>query len=144
HTGSRGLVTVVNNHLKSKGSDCNAVGDPVDPNGQGNCNGVRTQAAQALADWLNASCGDRYGSRSPECPTGVETDNVLIIGDLNSYDKEDPISALTEAGFHDLLLAEQGEYEYSYVFDGMLGYLDHALANTALREHVTGAATWKI
>ena len=32
-------LTVVVNHLKSKGSACDDVGDPIDPNGQGNCNG---------------------------------------------------------------------------------------------------------
>src|SRR4026207_2342181 len=58
-TGAR--FTVVVNHLKSKGSDCLDVDlDPglgVDPDndtgdGQGNCNGTRTLAAQALVDWI--------------------------------------------------------------------------------------------
>src|SRR5699024_10889751 len=48
--GSR--ITVAVNHLKSKGSSCEDVGDPEDPDGQGNCNGVRTAAAAALADWM--------------------------------------------------------------------------------------------
>ena len=42
-TGER--LTVAVNHLKSKGSDCNAVGDPDQLDGQGNCAGVRTAAA---------------------------------------------------------------------------------------------------
>lgn len=127
-----GSVTVAVNHLKSKGSGCEAVGDPEDPDGQGNCNGVRTQAAEALADWLAAD------------PTGTGVEEQLIIGDLNSYDHEDPITALEQAGWTDLLLREQGELAYSYVFDGMLGYLDHALANEALVEQVTGAEDWRI
>jgi len=44
-TGSR--FTVVVNHFKSKGSACNDVGDPDMGDGQGNCNGTRTLAAQA-------------------------------------------------------------------------------------------------
>ncbi|WP_169448612.1 ExeM/NucH family extracellular endonuclease [Ornithinimicrobium pekingense] len=127
-----GQVTVVVNHLKSKGSGCDAVGDPEDPDGQGNCNGVRTQAAQALADWASAD------------PTGTGAEHALVIGDLNSYDKEDPIEALTAAGYSDLLLEFVGEYAYSYVFDGMLGYLDYAMANAALDDRVTGAAAWAI
>ena len=76
------------NHLKSKGSDCNAVGDPDTGDGSGNCNVTRTQAAEALADWL---AGD---------PTGQGAGNELIIGDLNSYDKEDPIVALAGRRVH--------------------------------------------
>ncbi|WP_228386993.1 ExeM/NucH family extracellular endonuclease [Ornithinicoccus halotolerans] len=127
-----GMVTVAVNHLKSKGSSCEDVGDPTDPDGQGNCNGVRTAAAEAMADWL---AGD---------PTGTGVEEALIIGDLNAYDKEDPIEALRAAGYTDLLLREQGEHAYSYVFDGQLGYLDHALANEALLEQVAGADVWAV
>ncbi|MGD7704629.1 ExeM/NucH family extracellular endonuclease [Microlunatus sp. Y2014] len=129
-TGSR--VTVAVNHLKSKGSDCNDVGDPEDPNGQGNCNGTRTVAAEALADWLEGN------------PTRTGSGRNLIIGDLNAYDHEDPITALTKAGYTDLIKKFQGAEAYSYVFDGQLGYLDHGLANAALANEVTGAAVWHI
>ncbi|SDD10746.1 ExeM/NucH family extracellular endonuclease [Auraticoccus monumenti] len=130
--GTGGAVTVAVNHLKSKGSGCEAVGDPEDPDGQGNCNGVRTEAAKALSDWL------------ADDPTGTGVEEQLIIGDLNSYDHEDPITALEEAGWTDLLLRDQGERAYSYVFDGMLGYLDYALANEALVDQVTEAEDWRI
>lgn len=130
--GTGGDVTVVVNHLKSKGSDCEDVGDLDMGDGQGNCNVTRTLAAEAMADWLAGS------------PTGAEPGRALIIGDLNAYDKEDPIQALTDAGYTDLLLDFQGEYEYSYVFDGQLGYLDHALAGVDLLDSVTGAAAWHI
>ncbi|WP_345800938.1 ExeM/NucH family extracellular endonuclease [Microbacterium sp. AZCO] len=124
-------VTVVVNHLKSKGSAC--PGDPDAGDGQGNCNGVRTAAAQAITDWLATD------------PTGQGTgDRSLIIGDLNSYDKEDPIRAFEAAGYTDLLLKYQGEDAYSYDFDGQLGYLDHALAGPGLVADVTGAAPWNI
>ncbi len=75
------------NHLKSKGSACDDVGDPDLGDGAGNCNITRTLAAQAMVDWLATD------------PTGSGSDNYLIIGDLNSYDKEDPIDAiLVDAG----------------------------------------------
>ncbi|GAA2033087.1 hypothetical protein GCM10009819_16450 [Agromyces tropicus] len=125
-------VTVVVNHFKSKGSSCDDVGDPEDPDGQGNCNGVRTAAAEALVDWLATG------------PTGAEPGRELIIGDLNSYDHEDPIEVLTSAGYTDLLLREQGEEAYSYVFDGQLGYLDYGLVGSELAAKVTGASTWAI
>lgn len=64
------------------------------------------------------------------------------MGDLNAYDKEDPIDVMllgpddtadTEDDYVDLLRYYRGEYAYSYLFDGQLGYLDYALANEALR-----------
>ena len=86
---------MVVNHLKSKGSGCGA-GDDDTTTGQGNCNGTRTLAAQALADWLATD------------PTGSGDPDVLIIGDLNSYAKEDPIVALQNAGYTNLVAAFGG------------------------------------
>ncbi len=121
------ILTVAVNHLKSKGSACE--GDSGEPE-QGNCNAVRTLAAAALADWLAKD------------PTGVEADGSLIIGDLNAYDHEDPITTLEAAGYTDLLEAFQGEEAYTYVFDGQLGYLDYGLADATLLPAVVGAEAW--
>lgn len=121
------VLTIAVNHLKSKGSACE--GDTGEPE-QGNCNAVRTAAAAALSDWL---AGD---------PTGVGADGSLIIGDLNSYDHEDPITTLEAAGWTDLLEAHQGEEAYSYVFDGQLGYLDYGLADASMLPFVAGADVW--
>jgi hypothetical protein len=126
-----GRLTVVVNHLKSKGSGC-GLGDDDTTTGQGNCNGTRTRAAEALADWLATD------------PTGSGDQDMLIIGDLNSYAKEDPIVALQNAGFTDLVAAFGGPTAYGYVFDGQLGYLDHGLSNATLTPQVTGTAEWHI
>jgi predicted extracellular nuclease len=66
------------------------------------------------------------------------------MGDLNSYDKEDPIDAFRAAGYTDLVREFQGEEAYSYVFDGQLGYLDYALGGTSIVDRVTGAEPWHI
>ena len=124
--------TVAVNHLKSKGSDCNDVSDPDTGDGQGNCNLTRTAAATAMVEWL---AGD---------PTGVGDPDFLIIGDLNSYAMEDPITTLTNQGYVDLLKQFNGAAAYSYVFDGQSGYLDHALANASLAPQVTGATEWHV
>jgi hypothetical protein len=138
-TGARFTVAV--NHLKSKGSDCNDVGDPDLGDGQGNCNGTRTLAAQALVDWLATD------------PTGSADPDFLIMGDLNSYAQEDPIDAVkvgpddtagTADDYTDLVNQYLGTYAYSYVFDGQAGYLDHALASASISSRVTGAAEWHI
>ncbi|MEM8619269.1 MAG: ExeM/NucH family extracellular endonuclease [Actinomycetota bacterium] len=124
--------TAAINHFKSKGSSCDDVGDPTDPNGQGNCNGVRTDAAAALASFL---AGDPTSSSDPD---------FLILGDLNAYDEEDPITTLEAAGYVDLEGRFVGEFGYGYVFDGQLGYLDYALANPSLNAQVNSAASWLI
>ncbi len=126
------LFTVVVNHLKSKGSPCDDIGDPDLGDGQANCNLTRTSAAAAEAAWLATD------------PTGSGDPDFLIIGDLNAYDKEDPIDALLAGGYTDLLSNLLGEFEYSLVLDGQLGYLDYALANAALLDEVTGVTVWHI
>ena len=126
------LFTVAVNHFKSKGSPCDDVGDFDTGDQQGNCNETRTDAAVALANWLASD------------PTGVDDGDILIIGDLNSYGLEDPISALTGAGYTDLVRRFEGPKAYSYLFFGEAGYLDYALANKAMRKQVTGTAVWHI
>ncbi len=134
-------VTVAVNHLKSKGSDCDDLGDPDLGDGAGNCNLTRKAAAEAMVDWLASD------------PTGTGTLNTLIIGDLNSYDKEDPIDALlagsddlsgTADDYLDLIYTYVGEAAYGYVFDGQVGYLDSAIANKFLFSQVTGTTIWHI
>jgi len=122
-----GVFTAVVNHLKSKGSPCGPGDD--DPMAA-SCNLTRTLAAQELVDWLATD------------PTGSADEDFLIIGDLNSYDKEDPIDVLVAGGYTDLLFEYIGENAYSYVFDGQLGYLDYALANAASLDEVTGVTVW--
>ena len=134
-----GVFTAVVNHLKSKGSAC--AGDPDVGDGAGNCNLTRLAAAQAMVDWLATD------------PTGSGDSDFLIIGDLNSYDKEDPIDAIkagpddilgTEDDYVDLVFQYQGEEAYSYVFDGQIGYLDYAMANLSLVGQITGTTVWLI
>ncbi|MGH9270308.1 MAG: ExeM/NucH family extracellular endonuclease, partial [Ilumatobacteraceae bacterium] len=129
-TGER--VTVAVNHLKSKGSSCAAIGDPDRLDGQGNCPGTRTNAAAALADYLATD------------PTGSGDPDFLILGDLNAYRREDPITTLTSAGYTDLIEEFVGDEAYSFLFDGQLGYLDHALATPSLVGQVTGVTEWAI
>ncbi|MYC86368.1 MAG: hypothetical protein F4X18_12790, partial [Acidimicrobiia bacterium] len=129
-TGERFTVAV--NHFKSKGSSCDELGDPELRDGQANCNGTRTAAAEALARYLATD------------PTAGGDPDILIIGDLNAYAREDPIRALEVAGYTDLIRRFAGADAYSYVFDGQLGYLDYALASPSLLRQVTGAAGWCI
>ena len=125
-------LTVVVNHLKSKGSDCDAVGDPNTGDGQGNCNRTRDNAAAALADWVASG------------PTASGDPDVLVIGDLNAYLAEDPLSTLEGSGLVNLLGAASGSEPYSFVFDGQSGALDHALATASLEPQVVETIEWHI
>ncbi len=136
--GGNSFVVAVN-HLKSKGSAC--VGDPDLGDGAGNCNLTRKAAAEALVDWL----------ANPAYFPDVE--KTLIIGDLNSYDKEDPIDMIklgadnaadTADDYLDMIFEKRGDYAYGYVYDGQSGYLDHALANLSLAENIVDVNFWHI
>jgi len=122
--------TVAVAHLKSKGSACGTGDDVPDVEG-GNCNGTRTDAAQAIVDWFATD------------PTGSGDTDFLLVGDLNSYAMEDPIQVLLGAGYADLADDFNAE-PYSYVFDGEWGYLDYAIASPSLAAQVNDAKEWHI
>ena len=115
-------------HLKSKGSGCGA-GDDDTTTGQGNCNLTRTRAAQALTAFLSNTFAD--------APT-------LILGDLNAYAKEQPIQAIEQAGYTNLINKFNGDSAYSFAFNGEFGYLDHALGNALATEKVVDVTEWHI
>ncbi|MDH5373760.1 MAG: nuclease, partial [Acidimicrobiia bacterium] len=130
--GNGEVFTVVTNHFKSKGSSCGSLGDPDTGDGSGNCNLTRVAQSEALLEFVAA------------LQASTHDDDVLIIGDLNSYAKEAPISALEAGGFTNLLALYDGPWEYTYVFDGQLGNLDHALGSGSILSQVTGTAAWHI
>ncbi|NEP89472.1 MAG: ExeM/NucH family extracellular endonuclease [Okeania sp. SIO2C2] len=128
-TGERLTVSV--NHFKSKGGT--GTGDDADAgDGQGNFNGTRLRASEALNAWLETD------------PTGSGDSDFLIVGDLNAYAQEDPITFLEAEGYTDLIEEFVGSDAYSFVFDGQFGYLDYALANQSLLSQVTGATEWRV
>jgi predicted extracellular nuclease len=123
--------TLVVNHFKSKGCG-GATGANTDQgDGQGCFNAARVAQGAALRSFisnLQASSGDP---------------DVLVIGDLNAYAKEDPVVDFTNAGWVDQI-ARFTSFGYSYVFDGAAGRLDHALSSAAMSPQVAGALDWHI
>lgn len=124
--------TVSVNHLKSKGRACGEPNERQD--GQGACNIMRTRAAKGLTQFLANN------------PTGVETDNIMILGDLNAYSKEDPMQVFKQAGYTNLKYTDKAteRQPYSYTFSGALGSLDHALAKGKWVEDVVSVDAWHI
>jgi len=116
------------NHFKSKGSGSGADADQGD--GQGASNRARIRQAEALVDFVES------------LESSKDTDRVFLLGDFNSYAKEDPLAIIEEAGFVnvDQSLTQKETYQY----DGLHGSLDHVFASKAAFEKVTGADVWQI
>lgn len=131
-TSNGAALTVIVNHLKSKGSGCDEVGDPNTGDGQGNCSLTRTNAAAALAEWAASD------------PTSSGDSNVLILGDLNAYVAEDPLTTLKAAGFVNLVETASGGEAHTFIFDGQSGALDHALVSPSLAPQVVETIEWHI
>ncbi|MCH7310944.1 ExeM/NucH family extracellular endonuclease [Acinetobacter sp. ANC 4805] len=139
------MFTIIPNHLKSKG--CTGVDtqttDADQKDGQGCWNPTRVKAVEQLVQWMAKN------------PTQVEKPNILLLGDMNSYAKEDPIQVFEKANYKVLLndkVVGQGEQAYSYVFGvasnadgyGGAGNLDHAIADANLYSKVKRAFAWHI
>lgn len=125
------VFTVVSNHFKSKGGCPDSGGNADQGDGQSCWNARRVAMSQALLDFV-----DELAGHSGD-------DDVLAVGDFNSYTEEDPVSVLEDGGLTNLGPAHD-EAPYSYVYFGAQGALDHAFATPSLAERVTGADAWHI
>ena len=131
------LFTVAVNHFKSKRDpDEDAEvrpGDIDSGDGAAAWNLRRTEAASELVEWLETD------------PTGSGDPDFLITGDLNAYASEDPIQAVINGGYDNLVDIYTGnDRAYSFTFDGFAGYLDHALTTQSLTNQVTTVTEWHI
>jgi len=129
-TGAR-FVAVVN-HFKSKSCTSASGANQDQGDGQGCYNADRLLQAQRLDSWI----------KTVAIPTSGEPD-VLIIGDLNAYHKEDPITTLVNGGFANQLTRFDAN-AYGYVFAGQYGALDHALATSVMAAQIVSATDWHI
>jgi 5'-nucleotidase len=123
-TAGGATFTVVANHLKSKSGT--GTGDNADT-GQGAFTGDRVRQAQSLAAFVE------------QLKTDSGSDDVLMLGDFNSYTFEDPMQVLYDAGYDDL----NDTGKNSYVFGGEAGSLDHAVASPSLAARVSGVDVWE-
>lgn len=126
--------SLIVNHLKSKGSCGGGAGNTDSGDGQGCWNLTRVQQATRLATYF-----------IPAVVAASGDPDVLAVGDFNSYGHEDPIAYLTGTGMVNELerfVRASGTIPYSYVFGGTSGYLDHALASSALDPQVAGVTEW--
>ncbi|WP_242676277.1 ExeM/NucH family extracellular endonuclease [Streptosporangium minutum] len=122
--------TMIVNHFKSKGCDDDATGPDADQgDGQSCYNGERVRQAEATLGLI-----DSLGLPNP-----------LVLGDLNAYGEEDPIDTLETGGLTSVTKRfVPAPLRYSYLFDGQVGELDHALVGKDLLKRVTSATIWHI
>merc|ERR1712071_723959 len=133
HKNTTNSLTIVVNDFVSRdnvnGSANGADNDSGD--GAGYFNLMRTLSSEALIHWINT---DSFFTKS---------DVIVIVGDMNSYKMESPITYLVENGFENVVGSES-EYEYSYQSDCQFGTLDYALVSNLSLEYVSGAAIWNV
>ncbi len=104
------------NHFKSK-SPRNAKGENIDQSdGQAAFNYKRTQQAEKLVQLADSLYAEK---------------DLLIVGDFNAYSKEDPIQAIEAEN-----LTRLATSNYSYIYKGNMGSLDHAFATTDFKKRI--------
>jgi hypothetical protein len=119
------------NHFKAK-SGYGTGSDADQGDGQGGYNASRVAEAKAVLA--------KYESFSKL----LEDKDILIMGDLNAYAKEDPITTLIGGGMTDLHRFFHADSSYSYVYRSEAGYLDHALCNPTMLPQITGMNAYHI
>jgi predicted extracellular nuclease len=123
---------VVVNHLKSK-SCSGATGVDADQGDlQGCWNAHRTLQATQLRSFVG------------QVQTAAGTQDVILLGDFNAYAQEDPVHELTSNGAIIDLVGQFEAADYSYVFDGFAGRLDHGFGTASIVPKVSYATSWHI
>ncbi|MEV0237808.1 ExeM/NucH family extracellular endonuclease [Nonomuraea sp. NPDC050786] len=131
--GTGKTFTVLVNHFKSKGctdGDGTASGEDADQgDGQSCYNAKRVKQAKAVLALIDS----------------LQLKNALVLGDINAYGEEDPLHTFEDGGLTSLSKKYvKKDDRYSYVFGGLSGELDHALADKGARKLVTGATIWHV
>lgn len=76
--------------------------------------------------------------------TAPNLDNdVLVMGDLNTYSAEEPIVMLEDKGYSNMLSIYNPD-GFTYFYKNEVGNMDHALASASLVEQITGAAVYQL
>ncbi len=126
-----GAVSLVVVHNKSKRCSEGWEADP-ETQFEGCFNNLRVEQMAALRAFVAELKEAHY-----------DTD-VVVMGDMNAYNEEEPITTFAASGMVNLNLMIPDEDRYSFVFDGEAGTLDYAFASSTMAEQVTGVTIWHI
>jgi len=129
------VFTVVNSHLKSKSSQCDEDISGADYGvrvfGEGNCGAVRLEHVKQLITWLSTD------------PTGVNSNLVALLGDLNSHRFDRSVVQLVTVGEFESL-ADSIPDAFSYQFSGEWSTLDYFMASEELSTKCGNTLEWHI
>ncbi len=129
--GERFIFSI--NHFKAKSGCSSATGADSDKgDGQSCYNATRVEEAKSTLSFLSTN------------KVYYDDNDVLVMGDLNAYAKEDPIETLKNGGLIDMHREFKADTAYSYMYNGEAGYLDHALASASMAAQITGVSVFHI
>lgn len=114
--------------MVAAGADRGATGDTADA-GQAAYGGDHTRQDRALL-----TSTDRQEEQA-------KADNMLLVGDFDCHEQQDPILAITAAGYIDQI-TETGKQ--TWVFNRTVGSLDHVFASVAANHSVSTTDVWNI
>lgn len=120
-------VTVIVNHFQERTGDCSSLGDNNKNDGQEQCSATRLKAAQALTKHI----------------TDKAYPQVVVLGHLGAFRKEDTIRELTDKGLINLA-DNYVDNSYTASQKGEWGTLDYIFINQALDAKVKGMTEWHI
>lgn len=129
--------SVIVNHFKSKSSTGANDADEDQNDGQSAYNARRVLQAQAVLDWIPV-VQEAYGD-----------EDVLVIGDLNAYAREDPI-LLLETELHNLterFVKDSYSFQFFASFAAPFigrGALDHAFSTPEMNKQIQDVEYWHI
>lgn len=132
HTDSGAVFLVVVNHFKSKRCGDASGEEAASGNGEGCWSRHRERATRQLLAWVD------------ELTASMEQRNVLLVGDLNAYARERPLSILSRAGYSNVLDDRHPAPASSYIYRAQSGTLDYILSSDTFRNAVTAAGIWPI
>jgi predicted extracellular nuclease len=141
HDQDRPVVRIVVPHFKSKACGGARGADKDQQDGQACYANRRSEAADALADWLDSLS-------EPQNPAGTFA-GTLVTGDLNSYAREWPIQRLEKAGLINLIRSRHectrdDCSQTTFRYQGRKGSLDYSLGSAPLLDYVVDAGVWQI
>lgn len=119
-------IWFIMNHFKSKRCGKAEGADANQRDGQACWNAKRTEQSKLLYAFQD-SLRIAYPA------------NVILAGDFNAYSLEDPIQFLEKNGFERAI-----KDDYTYVYKGRAGMLDHFLIESELSEQIHQAFVWHI
>ena len=126
------IFTVVVNHYKSKGCGGSTGLNTDQGDGQACYNERRRLMSERMIQFvaeLQASTGDM---------------DVIVLGDLNSYAEEDPITTLETGLTNQMDIFIPQANQYSFTFFGQSGLLDYIFTSPNMNSQITGLEIWHV